>query len=78
MSAKPPYAELETRVQDLEAANARLASEKARLEAVDTRWRLFSENLHEVLYIVDLHGVATYVQTSDRGNLNRCLTFCNE
>ena len=66
MSAKPPYAELETRVQDLEAANAKLACEKARLEAVDTRWRLFSENLHEVLYIVDLHGVATYVSPNIR------------
>ncbi len=61
MSEKPPYAELEKRVHDLDAANAELARKKARLEAVDTQWRLFSENLHEVLYIVDLHGVATYV-----------------
>ena len=66
MSAKPPYAELEARVRDLEAANAKLACEKARLEAEDTQWRLFSENLHEVLYILDLNGVATYVSPNIR------------
>ncbi len=66
MSAKPPYAELEKQVRNLEAANTMLAGEKARLEAVDTQWLLFSENLHEVLYRVDLHGVATYVSPNIR------------
>ena len=66
MSAKPPYAELEKRIQALEAANAGLGREKAKLEEADAQWRLFAENLHEVLYIVDGNGVATYVSPNIR------------
>jgi PAS domain S-box-containing protein len=66
MSLKPPYDKLEKRVQALEATNAKLAREKAELEEVDTQWKLFAENLHEVLYVLDLNGVATYVSPNIR------------
>ena len=61
MSEKPTYDELRKRSQALEAAIDKLARDKAKLEEVVAQWRLFAENLHEVLYIVDFNGVAAYI-----------------